>query len=64
MRKIPKDDYFTLYVFLMDWHSGQWGRGYRLMCKLGTARLTASCIEECRFSRLYDYLQDNYKETV
>lgn len=26
---------FALYVFCMDFHSGQWSRLYRLGCKIG-----------------------------
>lgn len=26
---------FALYVFCMDYHSGQWSRLYRIMCRIG-----------------------------
>lgn len=64
MRKIPREYYFELYVFCMDYHSGQWSRGYRLLSRLGPARLTDSCIAECRESEMYAYLVERYKETV
>ena len=64
MRKIKKQDYFELYVFCMDYHGGQWSRGYRLLSKLGPARLTDSCIAECRDSEVYAYLEANYKDSV
>lgn len=34
---------FALYVFCMDYHSGQWSRLYRIMCRL-RARLSNSAI--------------------
>jgi hypothetical protein len=62
MRKIPKDQYFELYVFCMDYHDGQWGRLYRIMSRLGPARLTGSLIEECRDSEMYNYLEGRYSK--
>ena len=64
MRKIRKDNYFELYVFCMDYHSGQSSRGYRLLSKLGPARLTDSCITECRESDVYQHLVENYANKV
>jgi hypothetical protein len=63
MRKIKKTDYFELAVFLMDYHSGQWSRGYRLLCKLD-ADITSSCAAECRESEIYNYLESNYAGSV
>lgn len=60
MHKIRKENYFELYVFCMDYHSGQWSRGYRILSKLGPANLTDSCIEECRESEIYMYLVEQY----
>ncbi len=34
MRQIRKCEYLELAVFLAHHHSGQWSRGYRLLCKL------------------------------
>ena len=64
MRKIPKDQYFELYVFCMDFHSGQWSRGYRLMSKLGPAQMSDRFIEECRESEIYQHLVANYANAV
>lgn len=64
MRKIHKENYFDLYVFCMDYHSGQWSRGYRLLSKLGPARLTDNCIAECRQSEVYAHLVANYAASV
>lgn len=64
MKKIRKENYFELYVFCMDYHSGQWSRGYRLMSLLGPARLTDSCIEECRESEVYAHLVSKYEGKV
>jgi hypothetical protein len=64
MNKIPKECYFELYVFCMDYHSGQWSRGYRLLSKLGPARLTDNVINECRDSEMYLYLEQHYADKV
>jgi hypothetical protein len=60
MRKIPKENYFELYVFCMDYHGGQWSRLYRIMSRLGPTRLTDSIIKECRDSEIYHYLKGAY----
>ena len=64
MPKISKEHYFELYVFCMDHHSGQSSRGYRLMSRLGPARLTDACIAECRASDVYQYLVNYYIRSV
>ena len=64
MRKIEKNNYFELYVFCMDYHSGQWSRGYRIMSRFKNVRLTDSVIKECRESEIYLYLVDNYSNKV
>ena len=65
MRKIHKDDYFSLAVFLMDYHSGQWSRGYRLLCKLGMlGRWSSAFCEELRQEPIYDYLVEHYQGKV
>lgn len=64
MRKIPKEYYLELYVFLMHYHSGQWSRGYRLLCRLGPAKITSACEHECEQSEIYQYLVDNYADKV
>lgn len=64
MRKVRKDNYFELYVFCMDYHSGQWSRGYRLLSRLGPAHLTDECIADCRDSEVYHYLVAKYADKV
>lgn len=65
MNKIRKDDYFELAVFLMDYHSGQWSRGYKLLSRLrvGGQWSSAMC-DELRQSDIYQYLVANYAATV
>ncbi len=41
---------FGLYVFCMDYHSGQWSRLYRIMCKL-RVRLSDSAIKAIQGNR-------------
>jgi len=64
MTKIAKDDYWTLAVFLMDYHSGQWSRGYRLLCKLDPRGFSSAMCEELRDTEIYHYLVDNYADSV
>lgn len=64
MRKIKTEDYFILAVFLMDYHSGQRSRGYRLLCKLDPRNFTSTLILECQESQLYEYLVTNYGHKV
>lgn len=46
MKKIAKDNYFELAVFLMHYHSGQSSRGYRLLCRLGLSNLSSAAEQE------------------
>jgi hypothetical protein len=65
MNKIPKECYFELAVFLMDYHSGQWSRGYRLLSKLRmTGSWSSRLCDEMRQSETYEYLVANYAESV
>lgn len=64
MKKIRKEHLFELAVFLMDYHSGQWSRGYRLLCRLGVGMITDSCFEECRESEIYQHLVAKYGDKV
>lgn len=64
MRKIGKENYFELAVFLMDYHSGQWSRGYRLLCKLNPSNFSHAFCEEMRETETYQYLETNYSEKV
>ena len=64
MRKIHKDDYFTLAVFLMDYHSGQWSRGYRLLSKLQPSNFSSRMMAEERETEMYQYLVTHYASKV
>jgi hypothetical protein len=64
MRKIKRDDYFILAVFLMDYHAGQWSRGYRLLSKLAPKNISSALIAECQDTELYAYLVEKYREKV
>lgn len=60
--------YFALYVFCMDWHSGQWSRGYRIMSRFHNKhwniRLTDSVEKEARESEYYADLEERYANKV
>ena len=64
MRKIAKENYVELAVFLMHYHSGQSSRGYRLLSRLGLSNLSGAAEHECMESECYQYLVANYAETV
>jgi hypothetical protein len=65
MKKIPKENYFELAVFLMDYHGGQWSRGYRLLCKLGPrGGFSSRFCEEMRDTDCYQYLVMRYATKV
>lgn len=65
MKKVHKQDYFELAVFLMDYHSGQWSRGYRLLCRLGArSNFTSQFMQDCRETEIYQYLVSQYASKV
>ncbi len=64
MRKIHKDDYFELAIFLMHYHSGQWSRGYRLLCLLDVRNVSSNMEREAEQSEIYHYLVANYADKV
>jgi len=65
MRKIKREDYFELAVFLMDHHSGQWSRGYRLLSRLSPrSGFSSAFCAECRQTEVYQYLVANYAGKV
>jgi hypothetical protein len=64
MRKIRKENYWELAVFLMDYHSGQWSRGYRLLCKLRAENFSSALCEELRETECYQYLVSRYADSV
>jgi hypothetical protein len=55
---------FELAVFLMDYHSGQWSRGYRLLCKLRPQSFSVSFCEEMRESPVYEELVAKFADRV
>jgi hypothetical protein len=63
MRKIPKECYWELAVFCMDYHSGQWSRGYRILSRLD-ANISSNLAEELRQTECYQYLVDTYGGTI
>jgi hypothetical protein len=64
MRKIRRSDYFELAVFLMDYHSGQFSRGYRLLSRLNPGNFSSEFCEECRETEVYQYLASHYANKV
>jgi len=55
---------FELAVFLMDYHSGQWSRGYRLLCRLGPENFSSSFCEEMRETEVYAELAAKFADKV
>ena len=55
---------FELAVFLMDYHSGQWSRGYRLLCKLRPQNFSSAFCEELRETEVYAELVQKYAGKV
>ncbi len=64
MRKIRKDNYWELAVFLMDYHSGQWSRGYRLLSRLRAENFSSALCDELRETECYQYLVSRYAQSV
>ena len=64
MNKIPKENYLELIVFLLDYHSGQWSRGFRLLSKLYPWRVTDDFSTWARETEMYQYLVENYSKKV
>ena len=55
---------FELAVFLMDYHSGQFSRGYRLLCRLRPSNFSASFCAEMRDTEAYSELVRKYGRKV
>jgi hypothetical protein len=55
---------FELAVFLMDYHGGQWSRGYRLLCRLHPENFSASLCAEMRDTETYSALVAKYSNKV
>jgi hypothetical protein len=55
---------FELAVFLMDYHSGQWSRGYRLLCRLRPEGFSSAFCEEMRETDVYRELVAKFADKV
>jgi hypothetical protein len=55
---------FELAVFLMDYHSGQWSRGYRILCKLSPQNFSSSFCEEMREAEVYQELVAKFADSI
>lgn len=64
MKKLAKEFYWELAQFCMDYYSGQWSRGYRILCRLNVQHFTSSLGEELRDTEAYRWLVENYADKV
>lgn len=64
MKKLSKEYYWELAVFCMDYHSGQWSRGYRILSRLKAQNFSESLCEELRESEAYQFLVQNYAKSI
>ena len=65
MRKLAKEYYFELAQFCMDYHSGQWSRGYRILSRLHVGGNWSSQLsEQLRDTEAYQWLVANYAGKV
>lgn len=55
---------FILAVFCMDYHSGQWSRGYRLLCRLKPRNFSSALCQELRETELYKALEEKYSNKI
>lgn len=56
-------DRWALAAFLTDYHSGQWSRGYRILCRM-RVNLTPNALAELRETDCYAYLVARYRYKV
>jgi hypothetical protein len=64
MKKLSKQYYWELAVFCMDYHSGQWSRGYRILSRLKVQNFSSNLCEELRQSEAYSFLVQNYSKSI
>ena len=64
MKKLSREYYFELAQFCMDYHSGQWSRGYRLISRLKPRNFSSSLSAELRDSEAYQWLVQNYASKI
>ena len=55
---------FELAVFLMDYHGGQWSRGYRLLSRLSLSNFSFALCKEMRETEVYQALVAKYADKV
>jgi hypothetical protein len=55
---------FVLTVFCMDYHGGQWSRGYRLLSRLAPRNFSSALCAELRETELYGYLVKKYANKI
>lgn len=55
---------FELAVFLMDYHSGQWSRGYRILSRMRPYNFSSAVCKELRETDVYQILVEKYGRTV
>ena len=64
MKKLSKTYYWELAVFCMDWHSGPFSRGYRILSRLTRSNFSEALCAELRESEVYAWLVQNYSKTI
>jgi hypothetical protein len=64
MKKLSRSYYFELAVFCMDYHSGQWSRGYRILSRLNIRNFSSELCAELRDSEAYEWLVQNYAAKI
>ena len=65
MKKLSKEYYFELAQFCMDYHSGQWSRGYRILSRLRVGGNWSSQLsKELRATEAYHWLVSHYAKTI
>ena len=63
MKKIRKQDYFELAIFLAHYHTGMWSRGCRLLCKLNP-HYSSEAEHKAMETDIYQYLVEHYKDKI
>jgi hypothetical protein len=64
MNKLSRSYYSELAVFCMDYHSGQWSRGYRILSRLNIRNFSSELCAELRESEAYEWLVQNYAAKI
>jgi hypothetical protein len=64
---LVRENKLILYVFCMDYYSGQWSRGYRILSRLNKYVKRGLTVGECeviRTNALYKYLESKYGNKI